>query len=86
LPPLPQGWVRDYFFFADGFEKDMDFYAAYAFTVEPLPYHTLLPYPYSAGSAYPTDADHVRYELEYNTRPLSGRMPASLRYAFPAPE
>ena len=37
LPPLPAGWTRDYFFYADGFEKDLDFYAAHAFTVEPLP-------------------------------------------------
>jgi hypothetical protein len=28
LPALPQGWVRDYFFAANGYEKDMDFYAA----------------------------------------------------------
>src|SRR5207247_2581950 len=25
LPPLPKGWVRDYFFVANGYEKDMDF-------------------------------------------------------------
>src|SRR5208282_3555711 len=30
LPNLPSDWVRDYFFYADGFEKDMDFYAANA--------------------------------------------------------
>src|SRR3989441_878264 len=40
LPALPAGWTRDYFFFADGFEKDLDFYAAHAFTVEPLPYRS----------------------------------------------
>ena len=28
LPALPKGWVRDYFFAANGYEKDMDFYAA----------------------------------------------------------
>ena len=64
----------------------MDFYAAHGFTVEPLPYHTLLPYPYSGGSAYPLDAGHVGYQLEYNTRPRSSRMPPSLRYAYPPPE
>src|SRR2546425_4996396 len=49
LPTLPVGWVRDYFFYADGFEKDLDFYAAHAFTVEPLPRHSLLAYPYPEG-------------------------------------
>ncbi len=82
LPPLPAGWVRDYFFYANGFEKDLDFYAAHAFTVGPLPYHTLLPYPYAAGKEYPADAEHVRYELEYNTRQRSGQMPPSLRYNY----
>ncbi len=82
LPPLPAGWTRDYFFFADGYEKDMDFYAAHAFTVEPLPHHTLLPYPYPPASQYPDDPDHLLYELEYNTRQRSGGLPPSLRYHF----
>ena len=42
LPALPAGWVRDYFFYANGFEKDLDFYAAYAFSVEPLPRHGMI--------------------------------------------
>jgi hypothetical protein len=83
LPPLPAGWTRDYFFYADGFEKDMDFYAAHAFTVEPLPRHTLLPYPYPSGRAYPTDTRHLDYELNYNTRERSGRLPSDLRYHYP---
>ena len=82
LPALPAGWVRDYFFYADGFEKDLDFYAAHAFTVEPLPRHTLLPYPYPEGKGYPADAKHLSYQLEYNTRSRSDRMPASLRYQY----
>lgn len=82
LKPLPGGWVRDYFFFADGFEKDMDFYAAHAFTVEPLPKHSLTPYPYPAGKEYPADAEHLGYELEYNTRQRSDKMPPSLRYQY----
>jgi hypothetical protein len=84
LAALPAGWVRDYFFYADGFEKDLDFYAADAFTVGPLPHHSLLPYPYPEGKDYPTDADHLNYQLEYNTRMRSGRMPPSLRYQFPS--
>jgi len=83
LPVVPRGWVRDYFFYADGFEKDLDFYAADAFTVEPLPRHSPLPYPYPEGQAYPGDAEHLKYQLEYNTRARSDRMPPSLRYHYP---
>jgi Flp pilus assembly protein TadD len=86
LPALPAGWVRDYFFYADGFEKDLDFYAAHAFTVEPLPHHSLLPYPYPEGKDYPADAEHLGYQLEYNTRTRSDRMPPSLRYQYPSPD
>jgi hypothetical protein len=82
LPAVPAGWVRDYFFYADGFEKDLDFYAAHAFTVEPLPRHSLLPYPYREGKDYPADAEHLAYQLEYNTRARSERMPPSLRYQY----
>ncbi|HKE35676.1 MAG TPA: FG-GAP-like repeat-containing protein [Candidatus Acidoferrum sp.] len=83
LPELPRGWVRDYFFYADGFEKDLDFYAADAFTVEPLPRHSPLSYPYPEGRDYPRDAEHLKYQLEYNTRTRSHRMPPSLRYQYP---
>jgi Tfp pilus assembly protein PilF len=85
LPALPAGWVRDYFFYADGFEKDLDFYAAHAFTVEPLPRHSLLAYPYPEGRDYPADAEHLGYQLDYNTRSRSERMPASLRYQYSSP-
>ncbi len=84
LPTLPRGWIRDYFFYADGFEKDLDFYAANAFTVEPLPHHGLIAYPYPEGKEYPLDAEHLGYEWEYNTRSRSDRMPANLRYEYPA--
>jgi hypothetical protein len=82
LPPLRAGWVRDYFFYANGFEKDLDFYAAHAFTVEPLPRHSLLSYPYPEGKDYPDDAEHLRYQLEYNTRQRSDHMPSTLRYHY----
>ena len=86
LPPLSAGWVRDYFFYADGFEKDLDFYAAHAFTVEPLPKHGLISYPYPAGNEYPADNDHLGYQLEYNIRTRSDRLPENLRYDYPAPK
>jgi hypothetical protein len=83
LPPLPSGWSRDYFFFLDGFEKDRDFYAANGDTVEPLPYHKMKMYPYSDAAPYPSDAAHLDYLLNYNTRLLSDRAP-SYSYRFPA--
>ncbi len=86
LAKFPIGWVRDYFFYANGFEKDFDFYAAYAFTVEPLPKHGLASYPYETGKEYPLDDVHLKYVLEYNTRPRSDRLPGNLRYSFEAPK
>jgi tetratricopeptide (TPR) repeat protein len=85
LPALPNGWVRDYFFFADGFEKDLDFYAADGFTVEPLPKHSLTSYPYAPGQDYPADPDHVNYQLDYNTRQRSTQLPATFRYDYKSP-
>jgi hypothetical protein len=83
LPPLPEGWTRDFFFYADGFAKDMDFYAAHGDTVDPLPFHTLIPYPYPAGTAYPMDRQHLNYLLRYDTRPVSGPPGSEYRFQYP---
>jgi len=72
LPPLPQGWTRDYFFYANGFVKDMDFYEASPFEVGLLPFHAMSGYPYPPAEHYPDDAAHIAYQLEYNTRFESG--------------
>ena len=82
LPSLQPGWTRDYFFYADGFAKDMDFYAAYGDTVDPMPFHTLVPYPYPAGQGYPEDQHHLDYVLRFNTRPVSDAPPPSLRFDY----
>lgn len=82
LSKLAPGWVRDYFFYANGFDKDMDFYADYGSTVTPLPVHTLVSYPYPPGIAYPTDPSHLDYLLRYNTRAVSGQAPASYRFQY----
>lgn len=79
LPPLPAGWTRDYFFMANGYEKDMDFYAADGSTVAPLPFRTMGTYPY-AGKSFPLDQTHMNDLLNYNTRDLSGNEPKG--YAF----
>ena len=67
-----QGWVRDYFFAANGYEKDMDFYAAEGNFVAPLPFLKMGDYPYPPGKSFPLDDAHVNYLLEYNTRHMSG--------------
>ena len=71
LPALPRGWVRDYFFAANGYEKDMDFYAYEANQVEPLPFRGMGTYPYP-GKTFPLDDAHMNYILNYNTRHVSG--------------
>ena len=85
LPELPQGWKRDYFFMANGYEKDMDFYAADANTVTPLPFHAMGSYPYGKGRAYPQDDAHLKYLLQYNTRQVSGEEPKSYQFEFSKP-
>ncbi len=82
LPPLPEGWTRDYFFYADGFTKDMDFYAAHGHSVSPLPFHSMGRYPYGEGASYPTDAAALEYLLNYNTRHDSGRPAPGYRFKY----
>lgn len=38
LPEKPAGWVRDFFLFASGWDKDSDFHVERGWTVEPLPW------------------------------------------------
>jgi tetratricopeptide (TPR) repeat protein len=82
LPALPRGWVRDYFFIANGYEKDMDFYAYRGDTVEPLPFQNMRGYPYP-GQSFPADADHLNYLLEYNTRFMSGNEASGYSFQYP---
>jgi tetratricopeptide (TPR) repeat protein len=72
LAPLKPGWKRDYFFYANGFVKDMDFYEASPFTVADMPFHRMSTYPYPATEHYPLDDERVGYELEWNDRFQSG--------------
>ncbi len=81
LPPLPKGWTRDYFFMANGYEKDMDFYAADGSTVEPLPFRSMGKYPYP-GKSFPRDRKHLDYMLKYNTRFVSGNEPQGYAYEY----
>jgi len=72
LPPLPPHWKRDYFFYANGFVKDMDFYEASPFTVAQMPFHEMTSYPYPASERYPDNPPSVKYELDWNDRFESG--------------
>jgi tetratricopeptide (TPR) repeat protein len=82
LPALPSGWTRDYFFLVKGYEKDMDFYAADGFTVEPLPFKAMKGYPYK--QSYPLDPEHLNYLLDYNTRHVSGNEESGYAYRYPS--
>lgn len=85
LPAVPKGWVRDYFFFANGNEKDMDFYAYEGNSVDPLPFRNMGTYPYP-GKSFPLDEEHLNYLLEYNTRHMSGREATGYAFRYPANE
>jgi Flp pilus assembly protein TadD len=82
LPSLPKGWSRDFFFYANGFVKDMDFYEATPFNVGALPFHGMSTYPYPATEHYPTDPAHTAYQLEYNTRFESGTVDRSFQFDY----
>lgn len=82
LPPLLPGWKRDYFFFADGYEKDMDFYATEGDFVNPLPFHRMSTYPYSKED-FPQDEVHMNDLLNYDTRFFSGAPSASYSFRYP---
>ena len=72
LPALPAGWKRDYFFYANGFVKDMDWWEASPFTVAQMPFHGMSRYPYPASEHYPETPGADRYWLEWNDRFESG--------------
>ncbi len=73
LPPLPPGWTRDYFFYANGFVKDMDFWEAEPYTVGQLPFHGMSTYPYPAGEHFPDTPAMQNYLLNWDTRYESGK-------------
>lgn len=68
LPSLPEGWVRDYLVYVDGFGKDMDPNSARPDYIGPLPFHGMSAYPYPEHERYPDDEAHRTYLKEWNTR------------------
>jgi tetratricopeptide (TPR) repeat protein len=86
LPALPKGWSRDYFFVANGYEKDMDFYAYDFNRVDPLPFGDMGTYPYPSDKSFPLDDAHLKYVLEYNTRYISGNESPGYRFDYSLPK
>jgi len=82
LPALPAGWKRDYFFYANGYVKDMDWWDASPFTVSQLPFHGMSKYPYPASEKFPEDEDGLAYQLNWNTRWDSGEPDRSYRFEY----
>jgi hypothetical protein len=82
LPSLPAGWKRDYFFYANGFVKDMDWWDASPFTVAQMPFHGMTTYPYPDSEEFPDDADSLAYQLNWNDRFDSGEPVRSYRFNF----
>lgn len=82
LPALPEGWARDYFFYANGFVKDMDFYEATPFTVAQMPFHEMTSYPYPANEHYPDDAGSLGYRLNWNDRFESGERTQRFQFDY----
>ena len=76
LPPLQDGWVRDFILYSDGWDKDGDINTLHSQSVEPLPFHGMSSYPYPEGESYPSDPEHLRHRLEYNTRRVGHDLPA----------
>jgi tetratricopeptide (TPR) repeat protein len=82
LPTLPAHWKRDYFFYANGYVKDMDWWDASPFTVAQLPFHKMSTYPYPPGEKFPDDAGALNYELIWNDRWDSGEPVRAYRFDY----
>ncbi len=72
LPPLPEGWKRDFLIRSTGWVKDGDLNTAFGNTVGPLPFHGMLSYPPSGEDKYPDTRELNEYNRKYNTRVVTG--------------
>ena len=82
LPALPPHWKRDYFFYANGYVKDMDWWDASPFTVAQMPFHEMTAYPYPVGEKFPASSDALRYRLNWNDRFVSGNPEGLHRFKY----
>jgi hypothetical protein len=72
LPRKPDGFVRDFFLFASGWDKDADYHVVRGETVEPLPSHQMKDQLYGQRNAPAGDGD--QWIQRYNTRWVGPRM------------
>jgi tetratricopeptide (TPR) repeat protein len=82
LPSLPEHWKRDYFFYANGYVKDMDWWDASPFTVAQLPFHKMSTYPYPRSEQFPGNANALTYQLNWNDRFDSGEPVRSYHFNY----
>ena len=82
LPALAPHWKRDYFFYANGFVKDMDWWDSSPFTVAQLPFHKMSAYPYPDSEEFPQDPQSLDYQLNWNDRFDSGEPVRSYRFDY----
>jgi hypothetical protein len=68
LPPVPEGYRRDFLLYLDGWAKDRDPNTLEAEFVEPLPFHGMSGYPYGPGESFPDTPEHRAWRREWNTR------------------
>jgi len=67
LPPLPDGWQRDWLLYLNGWVKDGDPNTLGGERVEPLPYHAMDAYP-SGAPAEAAGSTKDDWQVIYNTR------------------
>jgi len=66
VPPKPDGWVRDFFLYVVGWDKDADFHVGQGWRVEPLPFAGMEDQTYGRQDR-PADMDDA-WTRKYNTR------------------
>ena len=81
LPPRSPGSVRQFFLYADGWDKDSDFHVAAGTQVEPLPFHGMDDQRYSQEPRPPFPSDTLHQK--FNTRWVEGKELRQARNATP---
>jgi tetratricopeptide (TPR) repeat protein len=81
-PALPEGWVRDFVIYTEGWIKEGEINGAFAQSVEPLVFHGMSRYPYGAQERYPDSPAHRDFLRTYMTRrvPVDAYREQVMRY------